>query len=107
MSRFNIEHFKNVSNAFNFYFEKNIAPKSFIVLKMPSVSANKRGINDIGFTAEDGITIQATLSSNPYDDTALWQEIRPFDEINKTATYLKIINNSDNSKRVNIRAILN
>lgn len=102
-----MERFKNDSNAFNFSFEKMLEPESEIILKMPPVSPNKRGINDIGFTAEEGITLYATISAKPYSNDTIWQEIQPFDEINKTTAYIKIKNTSENNARVNIRVILN
>ena len=103
------EYFRNASNAFNYSFEKLLKPAETVLLKMPPVSANKRGINDIGFISENEISLFATLSSRPdNDEVTLWQEIRPFDVINKTTSYIKIVNNSQTDfQRVNIRVILN
>ena len=99
--------FKRITNGFNYIFEKVFASGESAILKMPTVTPNKRGINDIGFAAEDGITLYATISGDPEKETVIWQEINPFDEINKTTSYIKIVNTSAERKRVNIRAILN
>ena len=99
--------FKRTTNGFNYVFEKAIPAGETVMLKMPTITPNKRGINDIGFAVEEGIILYATISSKPYDDSAIWQEIQPFDEINKTTSYIKIENTSGENKRVNIRAILN
>lgn len=99
--------FKNTTNGFNYVFEQDIEPNKTEILKMPIVTPNKRGINDIGFAVEDGIVLYATISAEPLGDTAIWQEIQEFDEINKTTSFIKIVNTSDEKKRVNIRAILN
>lgn len=99
--------FKNTTNGFNYVFEQDIEPNKTEILKMPIVTPNKRGINDIGFAVEDGIVLYATISAEPLGDTAIWQEIQEFDEINKTTSFIKIVNTSDEKRRVNIRAILN
>ena len=107
MSRYKIDEFTNNSNAFGYSYEKEIMPNETRLLKMPRVTPNKRGVNDVGFAAENGIELYATLSANPNNDKqALWQRINNFDEINKTSSYLKIINTSENPKRINIRAIM-
>ena len=103
-----IKNFKNGSNAFNFVFEEDIEANEIVLLKMPAVSSNKRGINDIGFMTDNNITLYATISSTPdIDDDKDWQEINSYDEINKTTSYIKIVNSSETSGRVIIRAILN
>ena len=99
--------FKRLTNGFNYVFEKTLSGNKTILLKMPPISANKRGINDIGFCAENGVSLYSTISSEPDDDTAIWQEIQPFDEVNKTTSFIKIVNTSAENKRVNIRVILN
>ena len=99
--------FKNTSNGFNYVFEQDIEPYGVEFLKMPVVTPNKRGINDIGFAVEDGIVLYATISEEPLGDIAIWQEIQVFDEINKTTSFIKIVNTTDAKRRVNIRAILN
>lgn len=99
--------FKNTANGFNYAYEKSIAAGDSVILKMPVVSPNKRGINDIGFTAEDGIRLYATISSSPESPDTIWQEINEYDEINKTTGYIKIENTTGEAKRVNIRIIMN
>lgn len=99
--------FKNEGNGFNYIYEKYIEPNEERILKMPVVSANKRGVNDIGFLYEEGITLYATLARKPESETAIWQEIQPFDEVNKTTAFIKIVNTGKQKAKVNIRAILN
>ena len=100
-------NFRKVTNGFNFVFEEYIEPMKTEILKMPTVSPNKRGINDIGFATDNGITLYATISSKPDDEATVWQEIRSYDEINKVTSYIKIVNSSNEKQRVNIRVILN
>ena len=103
------EYFRNSSNAFNYSFERVLKPGETVILKMPPVSANKRGINDIGFIADEGVDLFATLSSRPEnDDVTMWQKIQPNDTINKTTAYIKLVNTDvERQRRVNIRVILN
>ena len=99
---------KNASlHGFSFYCDELIPRGETRYLKTPVISPNKRGVNDVGFAYETGITLYATLSEDPTKDSAIWAEINPFTEINKTVSCIKIVNNSDTPKRINIRAILN
>lgn len=102
-----MDSFKSEGNGFNYIYENELAPNEERILKMPRVSANKRGVNDVGFQYEDGIVLSATLAQRPGDENTIWQEIQPFDEINKTTAYIKIVNSGEKSARVSIRAILN
>lgn len=94
-------------NGFSFYLNETIPPGETMYVKMPVVSANKRGVNDIGFAYDDGIKLYATLSEDLPSENTIWQDIQPFDEINKTVAYIKIQNSSENNARINLRAILN
>lgn len=92
---------------FNFVFEKTLKPHDIIILDMPRVSANKRGINDIGWQADGNVTLYGTLSSRPESTDALWQKIEENHEVNKTISAIKIENNDDVESKIVIRAILN
>ena len=94
-------------HGFSYYLDAVIPAGETKYIKMPVVTPNKRGVNDIGFAYDNGITLFATLSEKPLSDGAIWQEIQPFDEINKTVACIKIQNSGTKSARVNIRAILN
>lgn len=98
-----IYKFEQTTNAFNYVFEKELKAKDEIVVKLPSVSANKRGINDIGWVSNGDVTLYGTLEKHP-EKAVLWQEIREYDEVNKTTSFLKIKNNGADCKVV-IRAI--
>ena len=74
---------------------------------MPQVSANKRGINDIGWaTNGDNVILYGTLARDGKNPNAIWQEIEPYHGINKVVSYLKITNSGD-ACRIEIRAIFN
>ena len=98
--------FGRTTNAFNFVFERDLKANETIIVKMPAVSANKRGINDIGWLSDGDVTLYGTLARNPKDEKALWQEIRVFDEVNKVTSAIKIVNNGD-ACRIEMRAIFN
>lgn len=94
------------TNAFNYIYEKTLAPNDVILLKMPVVSSNKRGFNDIGWQASGDVDLYGTLERKPKIDSELWQKIEPYDEVNKTIAFLKIVNGSEKC-RIVIRALLN
>jgi hypothetical protein len=106
--------FERTTNAFNFVFEYDLSAEETVIVKLPPVSANKRGINDIGWLSdadadENGvpkITLYGTLAKNPKSEKALWQEIRVNDEINKCTSAIKI-ENKGNACRIEMRAIFN
>lgn len=97
---------KDSGTGFSYVFERNLKPGDKLIVKMPLVTANKRGINDIGWLTNGDVKLEATLSKNPKSDEALWQAIRKYDEINKVTSALRITNNGDNC-RIEIRVILN
>lgn len=103
-----MEKFSRVTNGFNFVYEKELEAGETVILDMPVVSANKRGINDIGWqTDSDDVILFGTLSSNPESDAALWQLIERDYEVNKTLSAIKIYNSGEMKSRIVIRAILN
>lgn len=101
-----MQEFKRTTNGFNFVYEDELEANGTVILKMPPVSPNKRGINDIGWQSDGDISLFGTLSSEPESDDALWQEIKDGEEVNKTVYALKVVNNGAACK-VAIRAILN
>ncbi len=106
--------FQRTTNAFNFVFRKDLGDNEVIIVKMPPVSANKRGINDIGWLTdaepdEEGnpkIRLYGTLAENPRDGSALCQEIQENDEVNKTVSAI-IVKNLGKACRIEMRAIFN
>ena len=107
--------FQRTTNAFNFVFRKDLKENETIIVKMPPVSANKRGINDIGWICDQSeldehgnpkIRLYGTLAENPRDGEALVQEIRVNDEVNKTTSAI-IVKNLGRACRIEMRAIFN
>lgn len=101
-----MERFKRMhdGNGFQFVFDRIVGEGETVIVKMPPISANKRGVNDIGWQTDGNAVIYATLSDD-YEN-GIWTEIPDFCDINKTVTALKIVNPS-NACRVTIRVILN
>lgn len=99
--------FEKVTGAFNYIFSEKVSPKNEFIIAMPTVSTHKKSVNDIGYTADDEIALFSTIAANPYSEDCMWQEIQSADEINKTTTYIKVINESSSAGRVFIRVIMN
>jgi hypothetical protein len=106
LSTIKLLEFERTTNAFNYVFEKDLAAGEAVIIKMPAVSANKRGINDIGWLSDGDITLYGTISKNPRSDKALCQEIRDHDEVNKVTSAL-IVKNNGGPCRIEFRAIFN
>lgn len=83
--------FERTASGFNFVFEQKLNKNETVIVKMPSVSPNKKGINDIGWQADGEVTLYGTLSRNPEGSTAIWQEIASNSEVNKTISAIKIV----------------
>ena len=85
--------FKRTLDGYNYLFEKALAANETVIVKMPTVSPNKRDVTDIGCQTSSGtIKVYGTLSSDPEAVGALWQEILTGEVINKTVYALKIVN---------------
>lgn len=95
------------AHGFNYFYDSEINAGDVIILKMPMVTPNKRGINDIGVVYSGDIAVYGTLSKDYDDDNSIWQQIQPRDDVNKTVSYLKFINNGEVTGRINVRIILN
>lgn len=104
--------FDRTTNAFNYVFEKNVSAGESFIIKMPTVSANKRGVNDIGWMSdcdlyEDNspkLKLYGTFAKNLRNPEALVQEIRVNDEINKVTAAIVVVNNGRDCK-LEMRAI--
>ena len=120
LSKVKVLGFKRTSsNGFNFVFRQDIQAGEIIIVKMPPVSANKRGINDIGWISDaeldtsdpanpqPKIRLYGTLAESPRDAEALIQEIGANDEVNKTTSAVIVKNTGEKTCRIEMRAILN
>ena len=106
MEGIKLYEFERTTTGFSFVFEKDLAAGETIIVKMPRISANKRGVNDIGWMSNGNVTLSGTFAENPKSSKALWQEIREHDEVNKTTAAVKIENKGD-ACRIEMRAVLN
>lgn len=98
--------FERTTNAFNYVFERDLKDFETVIVKMPVVSANKRGINDIGWASNGDVTLYGTLAKDPKGKSVLWQEILENQDINKVTSAIKIVNNGG-ACRIEMRAIFN
>lgn len=101
-----LEFEKANGTGFCYVFEKDLEANETVYVRMPAVSANKRGVNDIGWLSNGDVKLYGTLAKNPKSEKALWQDIRDNDEINKVTSALKIVNNGGPC-RIEMRVILN
>lgn len=107
MPKIKVYEFSKVNGTgFCYVFEKELAKQEKIIVKMPVVSANKRGVNDIGWISDGAVKLSGTFAKDPTKEEALWQPINDRDEVNKTTAAIKIENMGDEC-RIEMRAILN
>jgi len=99
---------KTDNTGFNYRWSGEIAAGEEVIVRFPVVTANRRGVNDIGWQIDDAgdATLWATLADMPEQDGVIWQEIRADEGINKTATAVKFVGGAGVSK-VWLRIILN
>ena len=100
-----MDNFIKAGNGFNYVYERELEPRKEVIVKVPSVASNKRGVNDIGWQSDGDVTLYGTLAAMPEKDGTLWQEILVDDEVNKTVSAIKIVNNGNSKCRIIIRAI--
>lgn len=75
-------------------------------IEIPKVSINKKGVIDIGWQSEDGITLYGTLSENYNAEDTLWDEMSDGEEVNRTIRCIKAVNTAEMSQHLYIRVIL-
>lgn len=99
--------FERMTDGFNYVFEGKIAAGETIYIKMPVVSANKRGVNDIGWQCDgENVVLSATISRSPRT-TTLWSVVEENYLVNKTVSGLKFENKDMTACNLCIRVILN
>lgn len=101
-----MEKFTRTTNGFNYIYETDLQAYDDIIISAPPVSANKRGVNDIGWQCDGDVTLWGTLSAKPESAEAMWQEIFPYDEVNKTISGIRVVTGAQ-ACHIIIRAILN
>lgn len=95
----------NGQHGFNFVYDEEVPENTEVLLRMPSVNAYTRSVNDIGWmTDNEEVKIYATLCNNLVENT-LWQEINASDDINKVISGIKVRTGSTPA-RVVIRVIM-
>ena len=101
------ERFTHCDNCgFNYWWKGVVKSGDTVLLRLPHVTANKRGVNDIAWQIDGDALLYATASDHPQDEDTLWQEIRDYEDINKCASAVKIVGEGGDSKAI-IRIILN
>lgn len=83
---------------FSYYFEDTVKAGETVFLLLPRTTANKRGVNDIGWQIDGEAKLYGTASVHPDKDTALWQEIHDYEDINLCASAVKIVGEGGESK---------
>lgn len=101
-----MKEFKRSLNGFSYTFEAEVPGNTDIIIKMPPISPNKRGVNDIGWMVEGNLVLYGTLSATP-ETTTMWEQLQIRDEVNKTISAIKVTNGGATAGNVLIRVILN
>ena len=97
-------HYDNTG--FNYKAEGDVKAGEEIILTFPKVTANRRGVNAIGWQIDGDAKLYATLSNTPERPETIWQEIRDDEDINKTASAIKVVGVASSSNCY-FRIILN
>lgn len=87
-----MEQLTRQGSGYNYILEAEIDADDNIIVAVPSCGKGHECISDIGWQSDGDVTIYGTLSSDP-ENTEMWQEIEAGEEINKTVSALKIVNN--------------
>ena len=101
-----MQEMKRTTDGFNFVFQEELSANGEVIVKIPDVSPNKKSISDIGWQTDGDVTLYGTLSAEPEDNSAIWQEIEEGEEINKAVYALKAVCGAESANIV-IRVIFN
>lgn len=103
---------RSTLDGFNYVYERSkskgnpIKNNETVVVRMPRIAANQRGVNDIGWQCDsEYVLLYATFSENPESESAMWTIVPDGNAINKTITAL-MIRNTGRECSICIRAIL-
>lgn len=88
-------HYDNTG--FSYKAEGDVNAGEEIILTFPRVTANRRGVNAIGWQIDGDAKLYATLSNTPEREGAIWQEIRNDEDVNKTAAAIKFVGGAGKS----------
>lgn len=94
------------NTAYDFSVDIKLEAGATEFIEIPKVSINKKGVIDIGWQSDDGVTLYGTLSEKYTAEDTLWDEINDGEEVNRTIRYLKAVNTTDKIQHLYIRAIL-
>ncbi len=94
------------NSGFNYSCQGNIEAGETVIIPLPNVSANKRGVNDIGWQIDGDAEIYATIAKKPKEENTPWQKIEDYEDINKCASAIKIVGGAGTSA-IYLRIILN
>ena len=93
-------------HGFNFVYDEEVPANTEVLLRMPSVNAFTRSVNDIGWMTDGtNVDIYATLCEDLVSNT-MWEKVEENYDINKTASGLRIVNSGSTPARVVIRVIM-
>ena len=95
---------KNTAYDYSANIELKAGATEFI--EIPRVSINKKGVIDIGWQSDDGITLYGTLSEDYTSPDTIWDEMNDGEEVNRTIRYIKAVNTTQTTQKLYIRAIL-
>ena len=90
---------------FSYEFNKELEAREEVIVKMPVPTANRRGVNDIGWQSTGDVTLYGTLCTNLTDNDVIWEKIEENNDINKTVSAIRVVCGAA-SCRIVIRAIL-
>ena len=94
------------TNAFNFFYDRILKPNEEVIVVLPRINPNARGVNDIGFTRDAPVKMFATIDHIFISPETQWQEIIS-NRVNKTVRALKVRNEGSEATRFLCRVILN
>lgn len=97
---------KRKNTAYDFSVDIKLDAGAIEYIEIPRVSINKKGIIDIGWQSDDGITLYGTLSEDYESPDTMWDELNDGEEVNLTIRYIKAVNTTDTTQHLYIRTIL-
>ncbi len=101
-----MQEMTRTTDGYNFIYEAELRANEEVIVKIPDVSPNKKSICDIGWQTDGDVSLYGTLSQDPDDEFAIWQEIGSGEEINKTVSALLAVCGEEPAKLL-IRVIFN
>ena len=88
-----IDKMNKIKNSQIYVYDKKLQSGDSVIVLIPQTSNSVKEICEIGWQSDGSVSIYGTIATDPSSVDAIWDEIVSGEEINRSVSALKLINN--------------